>query len=66
MTEDDTFNRLKRQPFEDVFMKMIDIQSDMLEHNKPYDRNEYVEAFRPLGWTVEEFNKELAWRNGDT
>ena len=51
MTEDDTFNRLKRTPFRELFVSLLDpikLGMDII----PANRNSAIVA---AGWTVDEF-----------
>lgn len=55
MTEEDTFNRLKRTPFRELFVSLIDpiiLGMDII----PADRNFAIVA---AGWTVDDFRDVL-------
>lgn len=53
MTEDDTFNRLKRVPFRELFISILDpvTPGDFIIPKNRYPR--IIEA----GWTIEEFEE---------
>jgi len=59
MTEDDTFRRLKRLPFEEMRQQIIQISYQQVKDG-PRSTKRKIDALEAGGWKLEEYQDERA------